>query len=359
MSRRTSERRLRVGLGAAVIALAWCASRAHAKELDQFTDRLVVLAYYSGGYRAIEGAPGPAQTDEILDRRMNELMSDLERELRESTPQTPRERDELVRAAFQHPLLPELVTPYEEWVKHEAPVPLYKIRDKGIYGYAVDYDDMRMSWYIELSPILQVAGVTIGIDKLGHFLAQGFQYYEHALALDPRLSPAARAAAMRSYGHTQEVGSLGIATTGVYSFADLAANWQGMLFFQALFDDVQSDGKRIGRYFARDSDGRYRRVRDFHWADWLSHDWDEVLNPSATQTERLYQKMVDNFHRTQGTSAQRLSICAQYRAQTGAFMLVDRQIELRPRERYTEPAAAARSAPHPIDIRVMCRGDGL
>ena len=42
--------------------------------------------------------------------------------------------------------------------------PLLGRRDKGIYGNAVDYDDMRMAWYIELSPIVMVAGVLIGID---------------------------------------------------------------------------------------------------------------------------------------------------------------------------------------------------
>jgi len=232
-----------------LVLTAWLThAHASAKELDQFTDRRLVLRYYTGGYREIPGAPGPERVDAVLDARMNELLEQLERDLRADPPATRAERDERVRKVFQHRYLPQLVTPYEEWVKHDALVPLYKVRDKGIYGGAVDYDDMRMTWYIELSPIVRAGGVLMGIDKLGHFLAQGFQYYERFQTLAGS-SSAARYPVLRAYGHAQELGQLGIATGGVYSFADLAANWAGMTFFLALFDDVEVEGDRHTRYF--------------------------------------------------------------------------------------------------------------
>ncbi|HEX4353058.1 MAG TPA: hypothetical protein VHZ95_09095, partial [Polyangiales bacterium] len=152
---------------------------AQAKEIDQFTDRWAVLRYYAGGYRSIPNAPGPKQVDAVLDARMNWLLDRLGDRLRETPPHSLDERDELVRRTFMHPLLPELVTPYEEWATAEAQIPLYWVRDKGIYGHAVDFDDMRMAWYIELSPTIQVSGVLMGLDKLGHFLGQGYDYYRH------------------------------------------------------------------------------------------------------------------------------------------------------------------------------------
>jgi hypothetical protein len=338
----------------ALLLLATCLTHgdALAKELDQFTDRLLVLRYYAGGYRETPGAPGPERVDAVLDARVNELLDQLARQLRQRPPATPAARDERVRELFQHRYVPELVTPYEEWVKHDAHVPLYKVRDKGIFGHAVDYDDMRLAWYIELSPIVQVDGVLIGIDKLGHFLAQGFHYYEHYRQL-AGVSEADRYAAIREHGHYQELRQLGIATGGVYSFADLAANWAGMSFFLALFDDVVIEGEPHARYFERASDGRYRRVRDFHWAEWVTSDWDEVLNPAAVQSRALFEKVSANLQRRPGpSSTPRKSICEHYRARPSAYLGPSRAHIAR--GRYALPKQAASVAPYALDVRAIC-----
>ena len=329
---------------------------AHAKELDQFTDRVQVRQYYAGGYQHIANAPGPAQVDAVLDARMNQLLDKLLERLREAMPRTAAERDELVRATFQHPLLPELVTPYEEWVKHEAPVPLYKVRDKGMFGQAVDYDDMRMTWYIELSPIVQVAGVLIGIDKLGHFLAQGYQYYVHYRSLNASEPLAARLLAVRAYGHGQEVGQLGIATGGVYSFADLASNWAGMEFHLALFEAIDLQTGPHARYFERAADGMYRRVRDFHWAEWITPDWDEVLNPAGVVEPALYTKLKANFARhPRPGGVRRASICDQFRANPQAYL--GAHSALRPRSSYALARAGSLVAPYAIDVQQLCGTD--
>lgn len=330
-----------------VAALALCAcltrSTAAAKELDQFTDRLLVLHYYAGGFRELPRAPGPEQVDAVLDARMNELLDALARSLEDDPPENAHERDERARETFQHRYLPQLMTPYEEWVKHDAYVPLYTVRDKGIYGNAVDYDDMRMAWYIELSPIIQVAGVLIGLDKLGHFLGQGSNYHARYRAIGA-VPEAERLRAIRELGHRQELGQLGIATGGVYSFADLAANWAGMTFLLALFDDVAIEGDSHARYFDRTPDGPYRRVRDFHWSEWITSDWDEVLNPAVLPERALFDKVSANM---------RASICEHYRADPEAFLGARRG--LIPRSRYALPERAATVASYALDIRAICR----
>jgi hypothetical protein len=333
-----------------VCALGVCAT-AYAKEIDQFTDRLSVLHYFAGGYRAFPNALGPEQVDGVLDARMNLLLDRLVTKLRATAADSVGARDQRVREVFQHRYLPELITPYEAWVESESHVPLYRVRDKGIYGNAVDFDDMRMAWYIDLSGTLQVAGVLMGVDKLGHFLGQGFQYYGRYQQLDPRLSVAARCARVREQGHLQEFGQLGIATGGVYSFADLAANWQGMLFFMALFEDVAIEGQHHRRYLVRGEDGAYQRVRDFHWAEYVTADWDEVLNPNGIERRALYDKVADNFWRA--ADAKHPSICEQYRADPEAFL--GRQRSLQARERYAVPREAARVAPYSLDVREICR----
>jgi hypothetical protein len=333
------------------VLLMCSAGLAHAKELDQFTDRLVELHYYSDGYRDIQGALSGAQVDAVLDARMNWLLDKLQQRLADDAL-TDAQREKHVRRVFQHRYLPQLITPYEEWAKQDAPIPLYKVRDKGIYGHAVDYDDMRMTWYIELSPIVQVAGVLIGIDKLGHYLAQGYEYYEHYRQLAPQLSAAERYHAVRQFGHDQEVRQLGLATGGVYSFADLAANWSGMLFFMALFDAVDVEGVRHRAYFERDERGHYRRVRAFHWSEWVSADWDEVRNPSRVDRFNFYRKIAENFARHSATP----SICTEYRQDPDAYLAASSSQALIPRERYALPLQGERVAPYAIDVRDICGG---
>jgi hypothetical protein len=339
----------------ALALLACLNGTAAAKELDQFTDRLLELRYYDYGYRKIRGAPKPYEIDALLDARMNELLDELLVELQDEMPKTVEERDELVRDTFQHRYLPALITPYEEWVKHDAPVPLYKVRDKGIFGHGVDYDDMRMTWYIELSPILQVSGVLIGIDKLGHFLAQGWSYYEHYKKLRASLPPSVCAAGIRELGHGQEYGQLGIATGGVYSFADLASNWAGMTFFLALFEDADVEGMRHAHYFEPSLQHGWRRVRDFHWSEYITPDWDEVLNPAAAEKQLLWDKVMKNMKRRPAPKSEdepRLSICELYQQNPSAFL--GRNTQLMPRTAYALPRHAAQVAQYPIDVRVMC-----
>jgi len=336
-----------------VLALSCISRIAAAKEVDQLTDRVAVLDYYAGGYREIAGALGPEQVEAALDARMNRLLDQLRERLDAHPPLGEAQRTELVRQTFQHRYLPELITPYEQWVDYESGLPLYIVRDKGIYGHTVDYDDMRMIWYIDLSPVIMAGGVLVGTDKLGHFLAQGFQYYERYRRLRGS-DEAVRLATIRALGHAQEMGQLGVATGGLYSFADLASNWDGMLFFRALFDDVAVEGARHARYFTSDGRGGFVRTRDFHWAEWITPDWDEVLNPTHTEQRALYDKIVANaWRRPGGTRSHRPSICETYLRDPAAYLGARR--ELRPRSGYVPEAQAMAATPYALDIRSMCR----
>ncbi|MBL1278781.1 MAG: hypothetical protein COA33_000790 [Fluviicola sp.] len=69
----------------------------------------------------------------------------------------------------------------------------------------------------------------VGTDKLGHFFAQGFEYFEIAR------EKGVEAALM--YGIRTELGKFGLRTTGVFSYADLEANEDGLKFYQDLYNN--------------------------------------------------------------------------------------------------------------------------
>ena len=88
---------------------------------------------------------------------------------------------------------------------------------------------------------MAIKKINIGLDKLGHFFQQGYEYFEMV-----HLQKKAVAFA-EARGSVWEKGKFGLAKTGVYSKADLEANIKGYNFFKALFKNPKLNFK-IGDY---------------------------------------------------------------------------------------------------------------
>lgn len=87
-----------------------------------------------------------------------------------------------------------------------------------------------------LSPTVLLDGVYMGLDKIGHFMQQGYSYYQIVARQGRPLSDA------EQWGHETEAAAgippgggmpqpYGLASTGVYSPADLEANRRGYEFY--------------------------------------------------------------------------------------------------------------------------------
>ena len=268
----------------------------HAREVDQFTDRMFQLRHLN------DASP-------VIDARMNAMLKAVAAELNAKHPKTPRDRDDIIYNAFQgggSELVAQIHSPFESWVRDDAAVELFWVDGRGIYGGDIDYDDMGFAWYIEVAPVIRLGPLLVGIDKLGHFLGQGWFYYREDRTLrdaDPRATEDELHQRLLKYGHDYEVGYLGLAGTGVYSYADLAANWQGLLFYRALFAGPNP--------YLVAANGRYRQGREFHILDYATDAWDEVANPSRPRTDRFFEKVARYL---------RAHVCAEYRASPSAFL---------------------------------------
>jgi hypothetical protein len=82
----------------------------------------------------------------------------------------------------------------------------------------------------ELSNVLNIGDDLIGIDKLGHFFAEGWRYFE-MVALEGKGVYDALA-----WGRKKESGLFGYTTTGIFSYADLSANFNGMRFWNKVLN---------------------------------------------------------------------------------------------------------------------------
>lgn len=83
----------------------------------------------------------------------------------------------------------------------------------------------------ELSDVVNVGDNLVGLDKLGHFFAEGWQYFALTRQEGNTLEQAMQ------WGKEQENGKYGYATTGIFSFADLVANFNGWRFWNRVLGE--------------------------------------------------------------------------------------------------------------------------
>jgi len=77
----------------------------------------------------------------------------------------------------------------------------------------------------ELSDVVNIKDHLIGLDKMGHFFAEGWKYFELTHYEKHNIDQALK------WGEEQESGKFGYKTTGIFSFADLVANFNGWRFW--------------------------------------------------------------------------------------------------------------------------------
>ena len=122
-----------------------------------------------------------------------------------------------------------------------------------------------------LGKLLLVNGHHISGDKFSHFLNVGWSYHKK---IEFNGKPVE---ATLKWGQKTERGIWGLATSGVYSYADLVANYDGFRFWSTLFGGRDPDGNFIQPTFACIED-EWRQVREFTWEEWITAGWDEAIN---------------------------------------------------------------------------------
>jgi hypothetical protein len=146
---------------------------------------------------------------------------------------------------------------------------------------------------------INVNGVLVGTDKFEHFMGSGFLYYRKNY-----LKGEGVRAAM-DIGYSAETGFMGAITTGVKAYGDLAANFNGMRFWNHVlqkYDDVLGTQYNIGPYIECKAN-KWELVKEMNWADYIDSSFDEGLNCSAfpsSKMQALVQKRLDDLEEESG-----------------------------------------------------------
>jgi hypothetical protein len=144
------------------------------------------------------------------------------------------------------------------------------------------------------SDSINVYGIELGIDKIGHFFSEGFDYYAATELIPNGLlirNPNAlkildkfnrldcsfklqgdKVQFVKKLGDCQEKGTWGQKYNFIYSYGDLVANWEGYQFWQNLTEGPNP-------YFVCDNN-RWKKAKVFTFRDYLNHGFDESINCS-------------------------------------------------------------------------------
>jgi hypothetical protein len=140
--------------------------------------------------------------------------------------------------------------------------------------------------YAFLSPTVKIDGVEFGTDKLDHFFQQGYQYYKmynKAIANGATPDEAVKKAIL--WGKKTERTYFGYWVSGVFSNADLYANYTGMKFYQSLTKSVQI-GDKARPALLNLVDGKWQigegvSLREDLLKPFITDHMNEALNPSG------------------------------------------------------------------------------
>jgi hypothetical protein len=153
-----------------------------------------------------------------------------------------------------------------------------------------------------LSDVVSINGYLVGLDKIGHFFAQGWQYFELTDYDQETLDEAI------AWGRQKEAGLFGYTTTGIFSFADLVANLNGWRFWNRVL--LEQDDPLMGamaNFFNRPYVGCEIQVIDsiksgkivrtweynarFDLADYIDGAWDEGNNCNRYADPMIEEKV--------------------------------------------------------------------
>lgn len=221
------------------------------------------LCYETDQYCIGEDAFGDSV--DPLNERVNEALAQIADEWRGPADQARFAREVYARLGGRH-----WVDRLERWaIRSPAVDKAPRQPGQGVY-HDLPFWAVRANFFFGIAPTIRIHGVSLGTDKIGHFISQGWKYHRrHRRGASPER--------VLRLGVRNEAGIFGSLTTGTFSNADLVANYEGYLFYLSLFEDDVILGKPA---IVAWQPGGARIQRDFDFRDHVNDYWNEALNPN-------------------------------------------------------------------------------
>lgn len=255
-----------------ILATVASISSVYASEIDPFNNRSVQLE---------DSLPA-------LNLKANELMKDALSKLnKKDFSCSEKKLYKSLRKKFRN----QYTSEFAEWLVETDELDKMSTKTSdSIYQEFKWYQAVIPGLFAKLSDpageILNVGGVFVGTDKFEHFSGSGFNYFKKYYLKEKSLKDA------MMIGYRAEVGIMGATMTGVMSYADMVANFNGMRFWNNMLGkhvDVLTN-EEVTPYLECEK-GQWHQVRQIDFSEYIDHAWDEGINCSWFRTESLLRKV--------------------------------------------------------------------
>lgn len=146
---------------------------------------------------------------------------------------------------------------------------------------------------LALSPLVRMGEVVIGVDKFEHMFGRGFSYFNQHYIKGKTIEKAIKSGV---FGEKTIYGGNKLAT-GVYSYADLSANFNGMRFWNHfLMKEKDIIGDDYGPFLKCNS-GKWEQVKEVDFTHYIDDSMDEAINCSKFPTKKTAEKYRENVAR--------------------------------------------------------------
>ncbi len=189
-------------------------------------------------------------------------------------------------AALQDKLTGFIVGKLEARVMEDESLDTIRVEfDHSVYRDLVFAESPTISLTRHLAVLLRVGDVYFGADKFGHFFSEGYSYYEMYRDGDEFSA--------LQFGDLTESTFYGELTTGIFSYADLAANLNGLRFWNRILG-LKPDplsGQPVRAPYVQCVDKKWQLVHPFTWQDYVDPAWDEAVNCNGFKNKVLLDKV--------------------------------------------------------------------
>ncbi len=139
--------------------------------------------------------------------------------------------------------------------------------------------------YVGISSTVNLYGMQFGTDKIAHIFQQGYSYYKiYNRAVADGSAPEQAAKKAVKWGKSTERTYYGTLISGVYSNADLSANYAGIKFYQGLTREVKiGDNIKPAVVVLKDGVWKFNDeedLREILLKPFISEHFNEAYNPS-------------------------------------------------------------------------------
>ncbi len=296
---------------ALALLLALVGGTAHAYEVDNFT-----------------GRDRPVSDSlQVLDGRVNAILRKAAKKANQESPF--RCNRVLLRSQVLRWVRPDPISFLELWATFSDEIDRIEVaRSQSVYSGA-RLGESPAIWLAGIGQSFKLDGKIVGTDKLGHFFMQGFGYFKE-VEDGKTIDQVVRA----EHG---EDGIFGLTTTGVMSYADMAANYSGYTFWKELYAGEKP-------YFRCEEGKGWVQTRSFTWKDYVSDAWDEAINCSVMKPS-LGERVEANL-RKQGMSCPvSAARCSQLEQLEFADVLVSPRCQSAAKEYYAGSIRTTSSSP--------------